>query len=312
MEIQFLGTGAGLPSKSRNVTCNVLKLLDEINELWLFDCGEGSQHQMLHTNLKPSKITRIFITHLHGDHIYGLPGLLSSRSFQGGENHPLTLYGPRGLRNFVEGALRMSYVKLNYPLHFQEINGEFGEIVLPSKFKVYFHRLDHNVSSYGFRIVEPDFPGELLVDKALAMGVPKGPLLGKLKQKQDIKLPTGEILHGIDFVKENIPGRIVTILGDTRPNSGISVLAKDADVLVHEGTYGPGEAKLAHAHFHSTVIDAAKIATQANVKQLYITHLSARYLGDDIKNLIQASRAIFPNTFIAKDFACFDIPKRKI
>ncbi|KZU99303.1 Ribonuclease Z [Lactiplantibacillus plantarum] len=120
MQLEFLGTGAGSPGKFRNVTSTALRLLDERNEVWLFDVGEGTQHQILRTTLKPRKIAKIFITHLHGDHIFGLPGLLSSRSFQGGDE-PLTIYGPVGVRDFVQTALRVSGTHLSYPLKFHEI-----------------------------------------------------------------------------------------------------------------------------------------------------------------------------------------------
>jgi len=115
MELQFLGTGAGVPSKMRNVTSIALKLLDEINEVWLFDCGEATQQQILNTNIRPGKIKKIFITHMHGDHIFGLPGLLTSRSFQGGEDD-LTLYGPKGIKNFIDTTIQASCSKLGYPL----------------------------------------------------------------------------------------------------------------------------------------------------------------------------------------------------
>jgi len=124
MELQFLGTGAGVPSKMRNVTSIALKLLDEINEVWLFDCGEATQQQILNTNIRPGKIKKIFITHMHGDHIFGLPGLLTSRSFQGGEDD-LTLYGPKGIKNFIDTTIQASCSKLGYPLRVVEF--EKGE-----------------------------------------------------------------------------------------------------------------------------------------------------------------------------------------
>src|SRR5690625_4183519 len=123
MEITFLGTGAGMPSKERNVSALVVNLLHEINELWLFDCGEATQHQILKTTLKPRKITKIFLTHLHGDHIFGLPGLLSSRSFLDGDE-PVTIFGPKGIKKFVQTSLEMSHTQLTYPLYFKEINDE--------------------------------------------------------------------------------------------------------------------------------------------------------------------------------------------
>ena len=137
MEIEFLGTGAGSPSKSRNVTATALKLLDECNSIWLFDVGEGTQHQILRTNIRPRKINKIFITHLHGDHIFGLPGFLSSRSFQSGDHiEPLTIYGPKGIEQFVKTSLQVSQSKLSYPLNFVEIKNE-GLLLDDEHFQVY-------------------------------------------------------------------------------------------------------------------------------------------------------------------------------
>ena len=120
MELEFLGTGAGSPSKSRNVSAVALKLLDEIKKIWLFDVGEGTQHQILNTTIRPRKIDKIFITHMHGDHIFGLPGLLSSRSFQGGEE-TLEIYGPKGIEEYVRTSLNLSKSRLSYPLKFIEV-----------------------------------------------------------------------------------------------------------------------------------------------------------------------------------------------
>src|SRR5690625_1637746 len=148
MKIQFLGTGAGLPSKKRNVSSIALSLLQEINNIWLFDCGEATQHQILYTTIKPRKINKIFITHLHGDHIFGLPGLLSSRSFQGGEEE-LTIYGPKGITDFVRTSLELSRTHVTYPIKIIEISE--GKLLTNDKFEVYCKLLDHGLPSYGFK-----------------------------------------------------------------------------------------------------------------------------------------------------------------
>ena len=154
MQLEFLGTGAGSPSKQRNVTSVALKLLEELNEIWLFDAGEATQHQILHTTIRPRKVTKIFITHLHGDHIFGLPGFLSSRSFQGG-NEPLTIYGPVGIKKFVMTALQVSESRLSYPLKFVEIDHS-QELFNERGFKVTTMSLDHKIACYGYRIEEAD------------------------------------------------------------------------------------------------------------------------------------------------------------
>src|SRR5690625_4305709 len=182
MEITFLGTGAGMPSKERNVSALVVNLLHEINELWLFDCGEATQHQILKTTLKPRKITKIFITHLHGDHIFGLPGLLSSRSFLDG-TEPITIYGPKGIKSFVETSLKVSKTRLTYPVEYVELTNE-GLIFENERFFIHNIQLDHNITSYGFRITEKDQPGELLVEKLLKRNIKPGPIFRKIKENE--------------------------------------------------------------------------------------------------------------------------------
>ncbi len=173
MELIFLGTGAGIPSKERNVSAVALNLLQELNSIWLFDCGEATQHQILHTSIKPRKINKIFITHMHGDHIFGLPGLLSSRSFQGGKEL-LTVYGPSGIKNYIETSLQASGTHLTYPLAIKEI--EEGQLFDDPLFTVYCKKLEHGIPSYGYRIVEKEKPGELLVEKLKSTGIQPGPI----------------------------------------------------------------------------------------------------------------------------------------
>ena len=241
MELQFLGTGAGQPSKQRNVSSLALKLLDELNEIWLFDVGEATQHQILKTNIRLRKVTRIFISHNHGDHIFGLPGLLATRSFQG-DVGPITVYGPPGLEQFVKTALRVSRTKVSYPIKFVELT-EGGLIYQGKGFRVYTEKLDHRVSSFGYRVVEDSRPGELLMSKLEKYNIPNGPLLGKLKKGEQIVLSDGTVLDGKEFLGPERPGRIVTIIYDTRSTPNIAKLAQNADVLVHESTFAGNEAK---------------------------------------------------------------------
>ena len=308
MDIQFLGTGAGQPSKARNVSSLALKLLDEINEVWLFDCGEATQNQILETTIRPRKVSKIFITHLHGDHIFGLPGLLSTRSFQG-DVGPLTIYGPAGIEQFVKTSLKVSRTKVSYPIKFVELSKP-GLICQDKSFRVYTDHLDHRIPSFGFRIVEDSHPGELLIDKLAKYNVPNGPLLGKLKQGQQIVLSDGTVLNGKDFLGPEKPGRIVTIIYDTRSTPSIARLAKDADVLVHESTFAGDEAKMAHNYYHSTSVQAAQIARQENVKKLCLNHISARYMGAKAKKLENQAKKVFPNTILVNDFDRVNIPMK--
>lgn len=308
MKIQFLGTGAGSPAKFRNVSSLVVKLLDEINEIWMFDCGEGTQHQILHTTIRPRKITKIFITHLHGDHVLGLPGFLSSRSFQSGEQQPpLTLYGPVGLKRLVQTCLAVTQTKLPYQLNIVELNDDNGVVVDGKQFMVKYAKLEHRVNCYGYRIEQKPLPGELLVDKLRADNIPAGPIYGQLKAGKTVKLADGRVVNGKAYIGEAKPGKVITIIGDTRQVPAIAQLADHADVLVHEGTFGRGEAKLARNYYHSTSIQAAKVAKAAHVKRLLLNHISARYVGAMVKQLQTSAQEVFANVRVVKDFDEYDV-----
>jgi ribonuclease Z len=201
MELEFLGTGAGVPAKHRNVTSTALRLLDERNAVWLFDCGEGTQMQILHSTIRPRKIEKIFITHLHGDHIYGLPGLISSRSFQGGDT-PLEIYGPKGIKAYIQTVLRISQTKVSYPLHFFEIEEE-GILFKDQQFEVSCLRLDHGIDSFGYRIVEASHQGELQVQALLELGLKPGPVFGRLKKGEVVTLDDGRQINGADFFRSS-------------------------------------------------------------------------------------------------------------
>lgn len=309
MQLEFLGTGAGSPSKQRNVASVALRLLEERNAIWLFDVGEATQHQILRTTIRPRKIEKIFITHLHGDHIFGLPGLLSSRSFQGG-NEPLTIYGPVGIKAFVQTALRVSESRLSYPLRFVEIDHD-GELVNDHGFRVVTKKLDHKIACYGYRIEEADHPGELQVDKLRQLHVPSGPVYGQLKAGKTVQLADGRVLDGHDFIGKPQKGRVITIIGDTRQNKNIEPLARDADVLVHESTFAKDETKMARSYYHSTSKQAAEVAKRAGVKRLLLTHISARYTGKAAYQLAYQVRDIFPQTRVVNDFDVIDVPFKK-
>jgi len=299
VELLFLGTGAGMPAKLRNVTSIALKHLHD-GSVWLFDCGEATQHQILHTSIRPRKINKIFITHLHGDHIFGLPGLLGSRSFLGGEEDTLDIYGPKGLRDFITTSLSVSQTHVKYELNIHEI--EEGLIFEDDRFTVEAKKLDHGILSFGYRIVEKDKPGTLMVDKLKELGIPPGPIYKQLKLGETVTLEDGRVINGKDFVGPDKKGRIITILGDTRPCENSIKLAKDADLLVHEATFNKDAAEQANDYFHSTTLQAATIAKEAGVKQLIITHISSRFEKKDWPILEREAQEQFPNTIIATDF----------
>lgn len=305
MELTFLGTGAGMPSKTRNVTAIILNLLAESNELWLFDCGEATQHQLLHSTLKPRKLTKIFITHLHGDHLFGLPGLLSSRSFQGGESK-VTIYGPQGIRTYLETILQISKTQLTYELVFVELE-EAGSIIDNDMYEVDCVVLDHGIKSFGYRIIEKDRPGKLMVEELKQLGISPGPIYQQIKENEQTKLEDGQILYREDFLDEPKIGKKVVIFGDTRYIPAHLAFIRDTDVLVHEATFDAEKADLAKAYYHSTTSQAATFAKNANVGKLILTHISSRYQQGTEKMLLREARDIFPNTMLAYDLATFTL-----
>lgn len=306
MELEFLGTGAGVPSKGRNVSSTALKMLDERNEVWLFDVGEATQHQILKTTIKPRKITKIFITHLHGDHIFGLPGLLSSRANQGG-NTPLEIYGPVGIKQYVETSLKVTGSKLGYQIKYIELK-DGGEIFNDKTFTVYAGKLKHRVTCFGYRVVEKPCVGELLVDKLATYHIPNGPIFGQLKAGKVVTLDDGTVLNGQDFIGPDKPSKIVTIISDTRYTPEIDKLSQDADVIVHESTFSNDEKKLAYNYFHSTATQAAQVAKRSHAKGLILTHISARYTGRGALILQKEAQKIFKPTKVAKDFDIYEVP----
>lgn len=306
MFLYFLGTGAGKPSLERNVTSVALKLPESINESWLFDCGEGTQHQLLRSPFSLNQITRIFITHLHGDHIFGLPGLLASRSFASNERS-VTVYGPSGIKEFLANALRISETNLSYQLLIKEI--EDSKVIDIEDWQVRTKAVDHDLPSFTYRVEEPDTAGRLDVEKLRQLQIPPGPIYGKLKQGKTVRLDDGTLLEGSAFIGPPRRGRHVVISGDTRYSQASVDLSKQADVLVHEATFGASLTARAHLYFHSTTTQAAWIAKEAMVGQLVLTHLSSRYRDKDYPKLLNQANIIFPNTVIAKDHFRLEIAK---
>ncbi|MGK9172125.1 ribonuclease Z [Yokenella regensburgei] len=300
MELIFLGTSAGVPTRSRNVSAILLNLQHPTRAgLWLFDCGEGTQHQLLNTAFNPGKLDNIFITHLHGDHLFGLPGLLCSRSMAGNVQ-PLTIYGPKGIKAFVDTTLRLSGSWTDYPLTIVEISE--GLVLDDGLRRVSARALNHPVECYGYRIEEYDKPGALDAQALIEWGVPPGPLFQKLKKGETVTLDDGRTIRGEDFLAPPVAGKTVTIFGDTAPCPAALELAREVDLMVHEATLEQAMEEKANSRGHSSSRQAAQLAADAGARELVITHLSSRYDEEGAQRLLQECQAIFRDTRLAKDF----------
>lgn len=305
MQCYFLGTGAGIPSRSRNVSSLALIMPEYHGQIWLFDCGEATQHQIWDSPVKLTKINRIFITHLHGDHLFGLPGILGSRSFQGASS-PLVLYGPKGIKTFVDITLKTSQTFLRYPLEIIEIEEDCRLKAPP--FSIEVKKLDHGIPSYGYRLEEQDQPGRLDAKKLQEAGVPPGPHYRLLKEGKTVKLPDGRTLNGQDYISPPKKRRRLAILGDTRCTPNARRLADRCDLLIHEATYRRDQTELAKKYFHSTCTQAATVAKEARVKHLILNHISSRFQKEECEALLKEAKEIFPATDIARDRWSYTLP----
>lgn len=300
MELIFLGTSAGVPTRSRNVTAMLLDLQHPTRAgYWLFDCGEGTQHQLLRTAYHPGKLDKIFITHLHGDHLFGLPGLLCSRSMAGNMN-ALTIYGPAGIGEFVETTLRLSGSWTDYPLEVVEISE--GVVFEDDLYIVTAHLLNHPVECYGYRVEEHDKPGTLDAAALIADGVKPGPLFQLLKQGETVTLEDGRIVNGRDYLSAPQPGKKIALFGDTTPCPAALILAQNVDIMVHEATLESAMEEKANSRGHSSTRQAARLAHEANVGRLIVTHVSSRYDAEGCAMLLAECRNVFPACELAEDF----------
>lgn len=312
LRVTFLGTSSGVPTRNRNVSSIALQL-PQRSELWLLDCGEATQHRLIKTaSLNMGSLRRIFITHLHGDHIYGLPGLLATLGM-GNPPAQIDVYAPAGLQGFLDAVLKCSESKLAYPVVVHTV--ETGLIHHEAEYSVYAAPLDHRVPAYGYRIVEHDRPGSFDVAKAEALGIPFGPIYGRLKAGAAVTLPDGRLVAGKDLVGPPQPGRKLAYCTDTIFCQNAIDLARAADLLIHEATFATADLHLAQRAKHSTAAMAAEVAAQANVDTLMLTHFSPRYgsFGHTTLEALQAeAQTIFANTLMAADRLVYEIPRRAV
>lgn len=318
MKLLFLGTGAGAPSLTRNVSA-LLLLFDQGKEVWLFDCGEGTQQQMMRCGMAVQQISHIFITHLHGDHLYGLPGLLATRSLSGIKT-PVRIFGPSGITDYVDHSLKSSQTHLRYDLLIQEIQsncrfpsmnydqtGFFSLYPLSHRrllLQTYF--LHHTVESLAYVIYETDTLGQFHPQKAQAFGIQPGPMYAALKKGQQITLPNGSVIDGHEFTDAPIVGKKFAIFGDSRPLDQAPSFMHNLDLIVHEATFSQNEQAIADISGHSTAAEVARMAQSLQASHLILSHLSARYANKE-DSLLQETKTIFPQVTLAYDFLQFVI-----
>jgi ribonuclease Z len=311
VQVTFLGTSSGVPTRGRNVSAVALRL-PQRSELWLFDCGEATQHQFLRSELRVSQLSRIFITHMHGDHVFGLPGLLASLGLAG-TCSGVDLYGPDPLRDFLEGVLRTSSTRIGYPLRTHRVKeaARSGVLLLDDgDLTVRCAPLTHRVPAYAYRVDQKPRPGRFDVERAQALGIPPGPIYAELKAGRSVTLDDGRVINGASLCGPERPGSSVVYCTDTVFCEAAVELAAGADLLIHESTFSHGEAELAIARQHSTSTMAAQTALAAGVKQLVLTHLSPRYMpGNPMTpdDLLAEAQTIFAPTCLARDFLSIDV-----
>jgi ribonuclease Z len=300
-----------VPTRSRNVSSVALRLPQRA-EVWLFDCGEGTQHQILRSEIKVSQLTRIFITHMHGDHIFGLMGLLASVGLAGSP-HRIDIYGPPGLEEYLKASGKYSQTRFSYPIEVHTVQP--GKIYEDKEYIVSCGALKHRVPAFGYRIVEKDRAGRFDVEKAKALGIPSGPIYGQLKQGKTVTLPDGRIIRGAELCAPPEAGRKIAYCTDTVFYEGAVELAQNVDLLIHEATFAHADAELAYQRLHSTSTMAAQTALFAQAKHLLMTHFSPRYSPGNailLEDLLREARAIFPNTDMAYDFLTYEVPRHQL
>ncbi len=313
LQVTFLGTSSGVPTRSRNVSAVALRL-PQRSELWLFDCGEGTQHQFLRSDLRLSQLRRIFISHMHGDHIFGLPGLLASIGLAGNSSG-IDLYGPDQLENYLNGVLQSSSSRISYAIGINRVKdaSKHNQILFEDKdLLVSCAPLTHRVPAYAYRIDQKPKPGKFDLEKAKALDIEPGPIYAALKRGEKVCTEDGRSFDGKDFCGPPQPGKSIVYCTDTVFSESAVNLSRGADLLIHEATYSHCDAELAYQRQHSTSTMAAQTAAEAKVGQLVLTHLSPRYAPGNLltqNDLLSEARAIFPNTLLAKDFLKLEVNK---
>jgi len=291
--IVFLGTSAATPTRSRGLPSIALKLGGEV---LLFDVGEGTQHRMMAAGISPLRVSAIFITHLHGDHFFGLPGLLQSMAMNN-RVKPLLIYGPPGISSFLEAVFKASGFQPPFQINVKEgLSLEYRA----DRYVVESFQVCHTGRpALGYRYREKDKPGNIDVRRALKLGLKPGPLYRVLKEGRPVIIG-GRVIRPEDVVGPPHKGLSIVYTGDTRPCSSVVEFSRGAKVLIHESTFTSDYEEEAWEEGHSTARDAARIARAAGVGLLVLTHISARY--QDSSLLLSEASSIYPFTLVAEDY----------
>ena len=301
MHVIFLGTAGSVPTQERSLPAVLIK---RQNEQLLFDCGEGVQRQMIKAKVGFHKKTKIFISHMHGDHVLGLPGLLQTMALMERQKK-IEIYGSEGIKQFLECVRETLQFGLTFPVEIHEIY-EAGAVCEDKEYIVEAAKSNHVITSLAYAFVEKPRPGKFYPEKARALGVPEGELWSKLQHGDTVKLTNGRIVNPADIMGSPRQGRKVVYTGDTRPIKGFAKFAADADLVIHEATFDDTLTEKAAEDGHSTPSQASEAAVKAKAKKLVLTHISARYT--DSRLLLEQAQKVFKNTVVAEDFMELELP----
>ena len=302
LNVTFLGTAGSLPTPERNPSA---VLVNREGDMILFDCGEGTQRQMMRARTGMMRLTHIFLTHLHADHILGIPGLLETMAFQGREE-PITIAGPIHTAHMLECFKSVCYFSRDFPVRAVEL--EPGEAMEMKGFQVKAFSTQHSVPSLGYCLEEEQRPGRFNREAAVSLGVPSGPLFGRLQRGQSIEIE-GRRIEPHQVMGPARPGRKVVYTGDTRPCPSVEAASRRADLLIHDCALASDMAEWARETKHSTAAEAAEIARRAGVDMLVLTHISSRY-SEDSSVLLKEARSIFQRSTVAEDLMSLEIRLR--
>jgi ribonuclease Z len=303
LRIIFLGTGGSWPTVKRNVSSIAVK---RGSEILLFDCGEGTQRQFQQSNLSYMQISKIFITHFHGDHFLGIPGLIQTMQLND-RDEPLHIYGPEGIAELTDQLLTLGYFRPSYRIIAHEIND--GQEIKFDDYSISALKVNHKIPTLAYRLKELQRPGRFNKSKALKLGIPEGPLFSKLQKGHTITLSNGEKITPDMILGPSRKGRKIVISGDTKPCDQIIAFSEDADILIHEATFDSRLQDIAKDYGHTTASQAAEIAKKARVKKLFLVHISPRYL--DFHVLEDEARCVFPYSYVPKDFQEVEVKLKK-